>query len=106
VQRCLTELRKVVNAIVRAHGKPSIIRIELARDLKKPRKDRKRLAAQYKENRKAREKAAEAIIRQTGITRPRPSDIQKWLLFEECKRTCPYTGRTISVESLLGEHPQ
>ena len=34
VERALTELRKVVNAIVREYGKPYEIRIELARELK------------------------------------------------------------------------
>jgi CRISPR-associated endonuclease Csn1 len=36
----MTELRKVVNAIVRDYGKPYEIRIELARELKKPRQER------------------------------------------------------------------
>jgi CRISPR-associated endonuclease Csn1 len=106
VHRCLTELRKVVNAIIRAHGKPSIVRIELARDLKKTRKQREKIFKQYRENRSAREKAAEEILRQTGITQPRPSDKQKWLLAKECEWTCPYSGRTITVEALFGEHPQ
>ena len=34
VERSITEMRKVVNAIVREHGKPYEIRIELARDSK------------------------------------------------------------------------
>jgi CRISPR/Cas system Type II protein with McrA/HNH and RuvC-like nuclease domain len=35
VSRALSELRKVVNAIVREYGKPAKVRIELARDIKK-----------------------------------------------------------------------
>ena len=37
VCRGLTELRKVVNALIRQYGKPELIRVELARDLKRSR---------------------------------------------------------------------
>ncbi len=37
VCRGLTELRKVVNALIRQYGKPDCVRVELARDLKKSR---------------------------------------------------------------------
>lgn len=40
VMRALTELRAVVNAIVRRYGKPAAVRIELARDMKRSRKQR------------------------------------------------------------------
>lgn len=40
VCRALTEVRKVVNELTRKHGKPAAIRVELARDLKSPRKAR------------------------------------------------------------------
>jgi CRISPR-associated endonuclease Csn1 len=43
VERALTETRKVVNAIVKKYGKPLAIRVELARDLKKNRKERKEI---------------------------------------------------------------
>ena len=40
VCRGLTELRKVVNALIRQYGKPSLVRVELARDLKRSRQQR------------------------------------------------------------------
>ena len=106
VERALTELRKVVNAIVREYGRPDRIRIELARDLKRPRKQREEIAARMARNRNQRERAREEVIRQAGIPNPRPSDIEKWILAEECNWTCPYTGRGISVEALFGDQPQ
>lgn len=40
VLRSLTELRKVVNAVIRKHGKPTRIHLEMARDLKMSKKQR------------------------------------------------------------------
>ncbi|HUU53385.1 MAG TPA: type II CRISPR RNA-guided endonuclease Cas9 [Armatimonadota bacterium] len=106
VERALTELRRVVNAIVREHGLPAYVRIELARDLKRNRKDRKEISLRNAKNRKGREEAARKIIAEAGIPNPRRSDIEKWLLADECGWQCPYTGKQISVESLFGDHPQ
>ncbi|MCZ7556274.1 MAG: type II CRISPR RNA-guided endonuclease Cas9 [Bacteroidia bacterium] len=46
VQQILTETFKVVNALVREYGKPDMIRVEMARSLKKPKKLREE--ARYK----------------------------------------------------------
>ena len=107
VERALTEVRKVVNAIVREHGRPDRTRIELARDLKKPRKERERISKQNAKNRAARASAAESIkAAKVGIPEPRRSDEEKWLLADECGWQCPYTGKQISVEALFGDGPQ
>ena len=106
VHRALTELRKVVNAIIREHGKPAQIRIELARDLKKTRKQREQIWKKNRQNQKGREKAAEQIIREAGIQNPTRADKEKYLLWEECCRICPYTGKTINISQLLGPTPQ
>ena len=33
VQKSLFEVRKVVNAVIKAYGKPEVIRVEMARDI-------------------------------------------------------------------------
>ncbi len=106
VERALTEVRKVVNAVVREYGKPAFIRIELARDLKKNRKDRAKIAQRNRQNQGARERATEKIAREIGIKQPKGPDIEKVLLAEECGWICPYTGRPINMEALLGDAPQ
>jgi CRISPR-associated endonuclease Csn1 len=105
VERALTEVRKVVNAVVREHGLPGRVRIELARDLKKPRKERKAISERNAANRKAREAAAKEIEDLVGPD-PRRSDREKVLLWKECREHCPYTGKPISRDALFGEHPQ
>jgi CRISPR-associated endonuclease Csn1 len=106
VERALTELRKVVNAVVRKYGNPYCIRIELARDLKRNRKQRQDIHSRNIANRRDRDRAAAVLLQERGITNPRRSDIEKWLLAEECRWTCPYTGRQISLEALFGDAPQ
>jgi CRISPR-associated endonuclease Csn1 len=106
VTRSLTELRKVVNAIIRQHGKPTHIRIELARELKKSKKQREAISQNNRRNESARANAVKEVVATAGITQPRPDDIRKFLLAEECGWICPYTGRSISVEALLGHDAQ
>jgi CRISPR-associated endonuclease Csn1 len=102
VLRSLTELRKVVNAIIRQHGKPAEIHIELARDLRKTKKQRQGISERMRENERARKAAAKRILDEAGIRDPSPDDIRKVLLAEECHWECPYTGRAISMRNLVG----
>jgi len=92
--RTLSELRKVVNEIIRTYGKPFRIRVELARDLKNPRKRREEHSKNRDRNHKAREKAKERILsemKNEGIAVNR-RDQEKLLLADECNWTCPYCG--------------
>lgn len=106
VTRSLTELRKVVNAIVRQYGKPAEVRVELARDLKNPKKARQSISERMRENEKAREEAKEKILKEAGIPHPRRDDIRKALLWDECGGICPYTGKSIAFKDLFGDSPQ
>lgn len=107
VIRAMTELRKVVNALIDKHGKPEQVFIELARDLKNSRDRRKQLWKDNEDNRKRRERAVSDIVAQLkSISRPSRADIEKWMLAVECDWTCPYTGQRIDAQSLLGPHPK
>ena len=106
VVRALTEVRKVVNAIVRQYGKPDIIRIELARDMRKSAKEREELSKRNRENERARRQAAAAILREANIPIPSRRDIEKYLLWQECNGICPYTGKAISMSALFGPNPE
>lgn len=106
VSRALSELRRVVNAIVREYGKPEMIRVELARDLKKSRKHRQDITKKNRDNEKARQEAAREILKETGDHNPSRRDMEKFILYEECNRECPYTGDSISMTALFGPVPQ
>lgn len=100
VIRALTELRKVVNALIRKYGKPDRIHIELARDLKRSRKERLELTKRNDDRRKQREKAVRQILEELDVAAPRRDLVDKWLLAEECNWECPYTGKGISPRTL------
>ncbi len=101
VERALTEMRKVVNAIVREFGKPYEIRIELARELKKPRQERVKASKDMGKRRNEREFVAKRIALECGLHNPSRSDIEKAMLHIECGGICPYTGRSVPFHNLF-----
>ncbi len=100
VMRALTELRKVVNAIVRKYGKPAKVRVELARDLKRNAKDRARLLEGANKNRRLRASAAKRILQENGNPKPSRDDENRVLLMEELPE-CAYCGKAISFSDLF-----
>src|SRR5690606_9919479 len=91
---------------IRKYGKPDIIRIELARELKKSRKEREQTSRKNRHNEKSRKSAAKTILEECGIKNPSREDILRAQLYEECNGVCPYTGKSIGMGALFGEHSQ
>jgi len=110
VVRALTELRKVVNAVMRKYGKPVRIRIELARDIRNTRKQRQAITEKIKERTAERETYKTEMARKLpgifGGREPSRSDVEKWALAEECNWICPYSGKSITPELLFGSQAQ
>jgi len=106
VTRSLTELRKVVNSIVRIYGMPAQIRIELARDLKRSKKDRQSLTQRNRDNEEAGERMKKKILQEASLATRSRTDIRKALLHEECGGICPYTGKPIDFRHLFGPESQ
>jgi CRISPR-associated endonuclease Csn1 len=106
VARALAEVRRIVNRVVDRWGKPTIVRLELARDLKRSRMQRERLAKENRAREAEREQAARRILSETTVANPRRSDVEKLLLAEECGFVCPYTGRSFGMGDLFGPQPQ
>jgi CRISPR-associated endonuclease Csn1 len=108
VVRALTELRKVVNGIIRKYGKPVRIRIELARDIRNTRKQRQDSTKKIKDRTDERDgfkrEMASKLPDLFGGRDPFKSDVEKWALADECNWVCPYTGNCITPESLFGQH--
>jgi len=105
VNRALVELRRVVNAIVREYGRPELIKLEMARDVKGSRRERMELHERNLENER-RNTEARKRLRELGINNPSREDVIKYKLWLECGKMCPYTGETISQAALFGEHPE
>lgn len=100
VYHALIELRKVVNGIIREYGMPEIIRVELARDLKAGYQLRQKMTKKMRELEKKNEEARIALQKPPfNIQYPGYNDIIWYNLWEECDKSCPYTGKSIPAEA-------
>lgn len=106
VERCLNELRQVVNAVIREYGKPGTIRLELARDIKNSKKTKQNIIQKNRDREKERNAALAKLMDEFPSIAASRDDITKILLAEECGYKCPYTGKHISIASLIGSNPQ
>ncbi|MGB5138319.1 MAG: type II CRISPR RNA-guided endonuclease Cas9, partial [Candidatus Zixiibacteriota bacterium] len=106
VVRALTELRRVVNAIIARYGLPDRVHIEMGRDLRQTPDQRERTIKKMRLNEKRRMDAADQIRQETAIQNPSRSDIERVLLANECGWECPYTGKHISMSALVGTSPR
>ena len=109
VERALFELRRVVNTVADAYGHRDgvpfdAIHLEMGKDLKGNREARLRTKRGQKEreerNREVVERLLEAGVRVSYTNR------LKYKLWEECQRTCPYTGDSIGFSDLFGNAPR
>lgn len=100
VMRTLTELRKVVNAIIDRWGLPDEIRLELTRDMQGSAKIRAEQTRKMREREKENEKIRDRI-REHGFSQTSREDVAKVRLWEEQREVCAYTGRAISFGQLM-----
>ena len=102
VQRSMTMLRRLVNELRRKGDIDATTRIhiELAREVNS-RNDRMAIQEWQKQN-KAKREAAEKALKQY-IAQPTEADILKYLLWEEQKFQCPYTGKQIALCPYTGK---
>ena len=104
VSTALFEIRKLVNEIIEDFGKPDKIKVELARDLKISKTKRNEIRLEQK--RLERENDRVKIELDHLGQRHTHDNILKYKLWEECNRTCPYTGKEIGLEQLFSGEVQ
>lgn len=98
----LNQLRRVINALIEAHGHPDQIVLELARELKQTREDKDRAQKENRKNEEANRRRA-ADLEDAGLAAS-PSNLRLMRLWEDLgplPRQCTYTGRPISFTDLF-----
>lgn len=100
VARTQNELRKVVNNLIGAFGKPDLIRIELARDVGLSKREREEKQAGMRKHAKRRGEARKDLESKGFVDSP-ARDIEKWMLWKEGNEKCPYTADQISFDALF-----
>ena len=93
VHIALNQIRKVVNELIADFGKPSEINIELARDLKRSKKEKARIETQNSAN----EKNNKAIKAEFGEN----CDLMKIKLLQEADFCCVYCSAKTSKTELI-----
>jgi len=100
VRRALVETRKVINALVREHGAPARIVVELAREMHQGPTGRKEQSRRRAQQEKRRDEARDQVAKFGGNPNSR-QDVLRWLLWKEQNKECLYTGRAIPVAELF-----
>lgn len=100
VHLALNQIRRTVNAVIRRHGIPESIHIELARELNKSAEARDKIAKDNRDRGKDRKKIIEMLNRR-GISSGR-KNIQRYQMWRQQKGVCIYTGENISETDLFG----
>ncbi|MDW8075730.1 MAG: type II CRISPR RNA-guided endonuclease Cas9 [Bacteroidota bacterium] len=104
VTNVLFALRRLVNELLDRYGHFDRIVVELARDLKRSKEERALIRREQKRNELIRETIAK-ILEQQGIE-PTGTNILKYRLWLECNKTCPYSGKPISLTQLFNGEVQ
>lgn len=100
----LFELRKLVNELIDEHGNIDEIKVEMARDLKISKSQRNKIRSEQKRLERENDRVKARLLEEgQRITH---DNILLYKLWEECKRTCPYTGKPISVTQLFSGEVQ
>ncbi len=108
VMKALHETRKVVNAVITRWGKPAVLRLELAREVKFTGKRLAQLEKMQAANKKANDQGKTEISRWSrerpeydAPALPKGEDCLKYRLWKEQGERCLYTGNPISPAMLF-----
>ncbi len=101
VQQALSETYRLVNAVIAEHGKPDKIRVELAREMKKPKNVREKLKRTQDEKRARRDVYIEFLKDRLMLNSVSRNDILKfelWLELQFSEKDLKRIEDTIDVE--------
>ena len=102
----LNQLRRLLNAIIRAYGHPTEIVVELARELKQTWEERRETTQRQTENQKKNERRKEQLV--AAGAAPTGERMLRMRLWEElgdsiADRRCVYTGEPIGIRRLISD---
>lgn len=100
VEKILNQMINVVNALMEKHGRFDEIRVELARELKQSKDERKQTTENIGKAEKVNKTIAERIAKDYNLT-PTRSRIQKYKMWEESGHICFYCSNPVNVSEFL-----
>ncbi|QZE15617.1 type II CRISPR RNA-guided endonuclease Cas9 [Halosquirtibacter laminarini] len=106
VEKILNQVVHVVNGVIDRYGKPDIVRVELARELKKGAKERASDTSFINQRKRENEKLALELKESYNISNPTKNDIVRLRLYHELKDLAfkdIYTNTYIDKEQLFSK---
>ncbi len=105
VLRTLSRMRRIVNAIIRIHGVPNEIHVELGRELKQSNKEKAAIQKNNAANERDRKRWAGTLAEVMSISPDEVPNklIRKCIMREEQGERDPYTGDPIELQCLIDD---
>jgi len=100
VKRAISQVRKVVNAIIRKYGQFDKVHIELTRDIKKSHSDRNKILKSQNEYRDIKKDIFNKFI-EDYARKPSGNELLKFRLLQEQDYKCIYSMQHIEPKKLL-----
>lgn len=100
----LSQLRRVMNALIDRHGPPTEVVLELARELKQTKDDKDKAQKLNRENQRKNEQRTKDLEDAGYVASP--SNLRLYRLWEDLgplPRTCTYTGKTIAFADVFSD---
>jgi CRISPR-associated endonuclease Csn1 len=101
VEQVVNETLMVVRDIWKTYGRPTSIRVELARELRQNQKQRQETHKRNGERDRARKGVKEELTAKHNRPKPSRKDIEKYELWVQQRHQCIYTGKTIEASQLF-----
>ncbi|HLP93007.1 MAG TPA: type II CRISPR RNA-guided endonuclease Cas9 [Saprospiraceae bacterium] len=103
VEKILNQMIHLVNDLMVKFGRPSEIRVELARELKQSAKERQSVDKKNYQRKKERDQIRKEIAAQLKIQPESVTKVQieKWKLYKETNGVSLYTGLTLDLGTFL-----
>lgn len=87
VQMSVNETARLVNAVIKEHGRPDRVKVELLRELKKPKHVREKMTNAIRDKDRQRDIYRDFLRERCGLAQPRMSDIKKFELWLELEHS-------------------
>ncbi len=108
----LNQVREVVNALIERYGHPEEVVVEVARELKQSRDQKRLMQETQAANQALNDEIRSEVAQIRGCSRDdvTRADLQKWKLWVELNpkdvmdRKCPFSGVQIGKQLLFGSH--
>ena len=101
VEQVVNETLMLMRDIWKQYGRPTSIRVELARELRQNIDERKKTHDNNRRRDQERKKVVEELVTKHNRSKPSRKDIEKFELWVEQKHCCMYSGKPIQAADLF-----